>query len=252
MSVAWLIARNDWRRQYAQPFAWVLLALVGALLAWQFLLAVDAFLRMAPKLGALSNAPGVTDLVAMPLLASLSNLLLLVVPLATMHSLAGERRAGTLPLLLAAGVGDGAIVLGKFLGALGLVVPVLLIAQAMPLTLAAGSELDLGRLAAAAIGLLLYAGALTAIGVLCSAWTAQPVLAGVATLVLTSLLGLLDVGARLQGVQTALVNWLALPTHLEPFLRGLIASGDVVYFLLLTGFALALAARRLGSLRGRG
>ncbi len=252
MSTVWLLACNDWRRQFAQPLAWGLLALSCALFAWQFLIALDAFLLVAPKLGAVANAPGVTDLVALPLLRSTSGALLLLVPLVTMHSLAGERRAHTLPLLLAAGIGSLRIVLGKFIGAFGVVALVLAIALLMPLSLAFGSALDLGRLAVAASGLLLLAGALTAIGVACSAWTAHPVLAALAALVIGSLLALLDVGARLRDVDHALINWLAMSSQLEPFLRGILDSSAVVYFVIVIVLALLFAARRLDTLRTRG
>ncbi|MBS0438013.1 MAG: ABC transporter permease, partial [Proteobacteria bacterium] len=53
-------------------------------------------------------------------------------------------------------------------------------------------------------------------------------------------------------VSSAFINYLALPTHLEPFLRGIVASVDVVYFALIVGVALTLAARRLDSERERG
>jgi len=251
MSAIWLIARNDWRRQFAQPFAWVVLALVGALAAWQFLLALDMFLRHAPRLGALPDAPGVTDLVAVPLLQSLSGVLLLLVPLATMQSIAGERRAHTLPLLLAAGVGSSRIVTGKFLGAYALIASIIALVVSMPLLLQLGTELDLGRLAAATLGLLLYSAALTAIGILCSTWTAHPALAAAATLVIGSLLVMLDAGARMQGVDNELVNWLAMSSHLAPFLRGIVSSVAVTYFVLVTTLALLFAARRLDSLRTR-
>jgi len=247
-----LIAGNDIKRQFAQPFAWILLALTSALLAWQFLIALDAYLRLAPKLDALPNSQGATDLIAIPLLRSLSGLLLLVVPLATMQSLAGERRAHTLPLLLAAGVGNLGIVLGKFLGAFVPVALIVLIAASMPLMLEFGTALDLGRLAAASLGVLLFAASLTAIGIACSAWTAHPALAAAAALVLGSLLAMIDMGARFQGIDNALINWLSLSTHLEPFYSGLVASVDIVYFLLVSVLALLLAARRLDSLRTRG
>ncbi len=252
MRTTLLIARNDLRRQFAQAFAWILLALICALLAWQFLIALDAFLRAAPKLGALANAPGVTDLVAIPLLRNVSGMLLLIVPLATMQSLAGERRTHTLPLLLAAGVGSLRIVTGKFLGAFALIVLVLVLAFAMPLALESGTALDLGRLAAAAIGLLLYAATLTAIGIACSTWTSHPALAAAAALVIGSLLAMLDMGARHQGIDNALINWLSLSTHLERFLFGIVSSVDIVYFLLVSALALLFAARRLDSLRTRG
>ena len=252
MSTIRLIAGNDIKRQFAQPFAWILLALTCALLAWQFLIALDAYLRIAPKLDAVANSQGATDLIAIPLLRSLSGLLMLIVPLATMQSLAGERRAHTLPLLLAAGVGNLRIVTGKFLGAYFLVAGVVMLAILMPLMLESGTSLDLGRLAAALIGLLLYAASLTAIGIACSAWTAHPALAAAAALIIGSLLAMLDMGARFQGIDNALINWLSMSTHLEPFFFGLVASVDVVYFLLVAVLALLFAARRLDSLRTRG
>lgn len=252
MRTVLLLARNDLHRQFVQPLAWGLLALVCALFAWQFLVALDAFLQVAPRLGALADAPGVTELIAIPLLRNASGALLLLVPLLTMHSLAGERRAHTLPLLLAAGIGTARIVLGKYLAALGVVALVLVLAVAMPLSLEIGTDLDLGRLGAATLGLFLLAAALTAIGIACSAWTSHPALAALATLVIGTLLALLDMGARVRGVDHALVNWLAASTHLDPFLRGVVASVDIVYFLLVTGLALALAARRLDTVRTRG
>jgi ABC-2 type transport system permease protein len=250
MSAALLIARHEWRRLAVQPFAWTLAAVVVALMAWQFLLSLQGFIDLAPKLGGLKDAPGVTDIIAIPLLRSLSNLLMLIVPLVTMRAIAGERRAATLPLLLASGVGSARIVLGKYLGALGYVLLLVLLVVLMPLALGYGTALDLGKIAAAVFGLALFAAALVAIGLLCSAWAAQPALAAAAAIALTGLLAVVDSGARLQGITHAGINHLALPTHLEPFLRGIVASVDIVYFALLAGVALVLAARRLDALRG--
>jgi ABC-2 type transport system permease protein len=252
VSAAALIARHEWRRLAVQPFAWMLAALVVALMAWQYLLALQGFVQLAPKIGGLREAPGVTDLVAIPLLRSFSNLLMLVVPLVTMRTIAGERRAGSLALLLAGGVGNARIVAGKFFGAFGLVVVLILLVAAMPLALGSGTALDYGRLAAAVLGLVLFASALTAIGVLASAWTPQPALAAAAAFAITSLFAIVDAGARLQGIDNTGINYLALPTHIEPFFRGLVASVDIVYFLLITVVALALAARRLDRLRATG
>ena len=250
MSTVALIARHEWRRLAVQRFAWTLAAVAVALMAWQFLLSLDAFVDLAPKLGGLKNAPGVTDLVAVPLLRSWSTLLVLLVPLVTMRAFAGERRAQTLPLLLASGVGNARIVLGKYVGAFGFVLALSALVALMPLALGAGTALDYGKLAAALVGLALYAAALCAIGLACSAWTAQPALAAAAALAINSLLAAIDAGARLQGVENSAINYLALPTHLQPFLLGLVGSVDVVYFVLIVAVALALATRRLDVLRG--
>jgi ABC-2 type transport system permease protein len=248
MSAA-LVARHEWRRLAVQPFAWLVAALVVALMAWQYLLALEAFLGLAPKLGGVKDAPGVTDLVAIPLLRSFSNLLMLIVPLVTMRMIASERRAQSLVLLLAGGIGNARIVVGKFFGAYGLVLVLIVLVGAMPLALASGTSLDYGRLAAALLGLALFAAALTAIGILCSTWTAQPALAAASAFAVTSLLAIVDAGARLQGVDNSGINYLALPTHVEPFFRGLVSSVDIVYFVLIVAVALAFAARRLDRLR---
>jgi len=244
-----LIARHEWRRFAAQPFAWTLAAVAVALMAWQFLLALQAFLALAPRLGGLKDAPGITDLVAIPLLRSFSNLLVLLVPLITMRAIAGERRTQSLPLLLAAGIGNARIVVGKYFGAFGYVLAILALIVAMPLALEFGTALDLGRIAAATLGLVLFASSLTAIGILCSTWTSQPALVAASAFALSSLLAIIDAGARMQGVDNGGINYLAMPTHIEPFFRGLVASVDAIYFILITVVALALAAHRLDRLR---
>lgn len=251
MSATGLIARNEWRRLAVQPFAWLLAASVVALVAWQFLLVLQGYVDLAPKLGAVKDAPGVTDLIAIPLLRSFANLLVLLVPLITMRAFAGERRAQTLPLLLASGVGNTRIVLGKYFGALGFVLVLIIAVVAMPLALGFGTALDLGKIAAATLGLVLFATALASIGIVCSTWASQPALAAAAALAISCLLAVVDAGARLQGIDNSGINYLAFPTHLEPFFRGLVASVDIMYFVLISGVCLSLATRRLDALRTR-
>jgi ABC-2 type transport system permease protein len=53
-------------------------------------------------------------------------------------------------------------------------------------------------------------------------------------------------------VSSSFINYLALPTHLEPFLHGLVSTVDIAYFVLIAALALTLAARRLGASRLRG
>lgn len=252
MSQAWLIARHEWRRLIVQPFPWLLAAVVVALMAWHFLLLLQAWLELGPRIGGADNTPGLTGAVAVPLLRSLSQLLLLVVPLVTMGSLAGERRRHTLPLLLASGTPARALVAGKFLGAFGYLLVLILLVALMPLSLRLGTGVDLGRLAAGLAGLALFAAGLAGIGIAASAWTAQPVLAAAFTVALGGLLQVIDAGARLQGVTHGGINHLALPTHLEPFLAGRVASVHIVYFLLLAIAGLLLAGRGLQRSREAG
>jgi ABC-2 type transport system permease protein len=247
-----IVARNELRRIFLTPLAWVLLAAVIGVLAYFFLLSLGAFLTLMPKIAGMADAPGVTDLVVLPLLRATASLLLLIAPLLGMRAIASDRQNGSLTLLLAAGVGDARIVIGKFLGLFAFVIVLILLSASISLSLDIGTSLDLGRIGAATFGLILFAAALIAIAVAASAATKSAALAASVALVINLLLWMLDAGARYEGVSSTFINYLALPTHLEPFLHGIVATVDVIYFLLIVVVALALASRRVAALRTRG
>ena len=127
------VAGLELRRLGVRPLAWALAALTIAWLAWTFVLGLGQFLGAQVKLAAVADAPGFTDLVAIPLLAELAKLAFLVVPLMTMGLLAGERRTGTLALLSSTGLAPWRIVVGKYLAVLVWLALWLLATLAMPL-----------------------------------------------------------------------------------------------------------------------
>lgn len=250
---AWLaIARREWRSQFVSPLAWAVLATMAALAAWLLLSGIESYTQLAPRYFDRPDSPGVTDLLVAPFFATVAGLLLFVIPLLTMRTIVGERRDGTLALLYAAGASDSAIALGKFAGALGVPAVLLLILIAMPLSLSVGTDLDLGKLFAAAFGLLLLVCALTALGVLCSALSHHPASAALAAMAVGVVGWIADAAARERGITDGALNWLALPTHLTAFMRGIVASVDVAYFVLLTALCLGLAATRIAGLREHG
>ena len=245
-----VIARNELRRLFAQPLAWALLAAVLVVLAYFFLLTLQGFLVLMPKIAGNAASPGVTDLVALPLTRAIASVLLLVVPLLGMRAFAGDRVA--LPLLLTSGLSDARVVLGKYIGLVAFLALLILATLAMPLSLQVATALDLGRIAVAALGLMSFAATLAALALWASALAQQPAVAAGLALVLNLMLWMLDAGARYEGVSSDFINYLALPTHLEPFLHGIVATVDIAYFLLLSTVALALTTRRLAASRVRG
>ena len=109
------LVQKEMRSFFASPLAWVILAVASLILAWIFLLQVDLFLRVMPRLALYPHAVGVTTLVAMPLLRSATIILLLLTPLLTMRLLSEERRQKTLDLLYSSPVRVTEIVLGMWL-----------------------------------------------------------------------------------------------------------------------------------------
>jgi ABC-2 type transport system permease protein len=223
-------------------------------------LLLQIFLLNQVKLAALPDGPGYTDLVAVrmyssfitgsPLPFGVIELALLVVPLLTMSTLASERSAGTLPLLFSTGLSPAQILLGKYLAVLIWLALWLLLALAIPVSLAHGTTLDWGKLAAATLGTFLALAVLGAIGVACSAFASHPAVAAVAALMAGLALNCINLGAQMAGVSSGFLNWLAMGTHQETLLRGLVSSADITWFLLV--IAVALAIQRLAADRERG
>ena len=245
------VARLELRRLAVRPFAWALAALTIAWLAWTFILGLGQFLGAQVKLAAVADAPGFTDLVAIPLLAELAKLAFLVVPLMTMTQLAGERRSGTLALLASTGLAPWRIVIGKYLAVLAWLGLWLLATLAMPLAIGAESTADWGKLAAATLGTALLLATLAAIGLACSAATSFPAIAAAMALIVALALWTIDRGAQAAGVSGGFLEWLSLATHLQNLLRGLVVTSDLVWFALAIALSLALAIRRLGADRER-
>ncbi len=247
LSMSLTIARKELQTLFLAPLAWIVLAVVQFILAWMFLVQLDGFSAVQAQYASYqATPPGVGDLIVAPLFSAASIVMLMVVPLMTMRLVAEERRSGTLTLLRAAPVSTASIVLGKFAATLAyLAVQVVLIA-AMPLALAIGTDLDVGRLIASMLGLFLMTAAFASAGVFMSTLTRQPVVAAVATFGLLLLLWLVNAaGAGEQGV----ADWLSLLNHYHAMLRGVFATGDVIYYLVFMAAFLAFSARRLDAER---
>ena len=243
------IALRELKNLFLSPLAWSVLAVIQLIMAYLFLSQLDTFMVLQPRLAGIEGAPGVTDIVVAPVLQTVGFLLLLVAPAITMRVFSDERRNRTLSLLLSAPVSMTDIVLGKFLGIVLFFMLMLLMLSAMPLSLYAGTTLDIGKLAAGLLGLALLLSAFAAIGVFMSTLTEQPVIAAISTFGLLLLLWIIDWSGSQRDQVTGLFHYLSLQTHLESFLKGLFSTDDLVYYLLLIGMFLILSIRRLDQQR---
>lgn len=245
------IAARELRGLFLSPLAWAVLAVVTFIMTWMFLVQLEAFMLLQPRLVSIEGAPGVTAIVISPVMDTAAFLLLIFTPLLSMRLISDERRQRTLPLLLSAPVSMSDIALGKYLGLLGFLAIMLLLLTLMPLSLLAGGTLDLGLLAACTLGLGLMLASYAAIGLLVSSLTAQPIIAAIVTLLVLMLLWILDwnsSGAQSEHV-SSLFAYLSIREHFSALLKGAFNSSDVIYFLLLIGGCLILTIRRLDNFR---
>ena len=238
------IARNELHRLFLSPLAWVILALSQLLLAYLFLTHIDYFSSIQARISAIPGAPGVTEMIAMPLLSNAAIIILLISPLLTMRSIAEERRNETLPLLGSAPLSSTQIVLGKYLGTLGFFTLLALLTLLMPLSLVVGSTLDFYQIGAGMLGLMLLIASFTAIGLYMSSLTRQPVIAAVATFATLFLLWIID-WAGDSATDFSVLSWLSLLNHFQPMTQGQINTEDLGFYLIVIATFILLTIRRL-------
>jgi ABC-2 type transport system permease protein len=239
------LAARELRSMFLSPMAWVILAVISGLCAYFFLLYIDLYLQLQPRLAAAANGPGVTDIIVVPLFSTAATVLLLVTPLLTMRLISEERRSQTLSLLMSAPVSMTEIILGKFVGVFAFLLLMLALVAVMPLTLLVGGEVDLGLWASGLLGLLLLLASVCSIGLYISTLTTQPTVAAVASFGVLLLLWVLNLAGSTDGEGSGVLSYLSLLSHYQPLLKGIFSSADIVYYLLVIAGCLVFSIRRL-------
>jgi len=175
-----------------------------------------------------------------------SMLLVILSAAITMRLVAEERKSGTLEMLTTMPIKDSEVVLGKFLAALGLLASALLFTTAYVFTVAALGDLDWGPVISGYLGLLLFSGALVAMGIMCSTWTSNQIVAFIVSFILgAGLYYIYWLQFFLPEFIAPIAEYISVSFHLDNMARGVIDSRDVLYYLTITGGSLFLAVRSL-------
>ncbi len=244
------IGARELRSLFLSPLAWSILAVVQLILAYIFLAQTEQFLQYQSRLAGMQGAPGLTDIVVIPVFRVTAVVLLLVTPLLTMRLVSEERRNRTLALLLSAPVSMTEIILGKYLGIMAFLLCMLALVSLMPLSLLTGGSLDFGLMLSGLFGLMLVTASFAAAGLFLSTMTEQPTVAAISTFGLLLLLWILDwAGSTGTEDKDAVLAYLSLLTHYDALLKGVVNTKDIVYYLLFTVTFLVMSIRRLDAER---
>ncbi len=223
------IAGKELRSYFVTPVAYVIVAF--------WLVALGVFFWR--------TVPSGNEITLVPVFNVLPILLLLIAPALTMRLLAEEQRAGTLELLLTSPVQDWAVVLGKFLGALGLFLSMIALTLFYPLLLVLfGGDPDWGPIWAGYIGLLLMGMSFMAVGLFASALTNNQMVSSVIAFVILLVFFIMGVISENFGPGVKdLLSKLSLSDRFYDFPRGVVDLKSVVYYLSFTAVVLFLTVQ---------
>lgn len=179
-------------------------------------------------------------------------ILLLIVPLLTMGLISDERRKGTLELLLTSPVRPLELTLGKFFGSVALIAVMCVPTMAYWYFLAQGGQWEPGVIVAGYLGVLLLACTQVAIGLFISSLTENMLVSALATYAVLVVLNFIDTSASVaRSIWADFIQFLSFYYHNAEFARGVVALGDVVYYLSFLTLALFLTQRSIEATRYR-
>jgi ABC-2 type transport system permease protein len=165
---------------------------------------------------------------------TLGVIFLFISPALSMRLLADEQRTGTIELLLTCPVRDVEVVLGKYLASLVMLAAMLVPTLYYPFLLTLYGSPDQGPLLSGYLGMLLLGASFLAVGLLASSLTQNQIVAAVLTFGILLVVWLSDaVSGFARGPVGDAFRALSASSHFGDFPRGVISSGDVVYFLSL-------------------
>jgi len=238
MSPMMTIAKREFRSYFDSPIAYIVICLSFFALGLMFFFLNGGFWQL--DRASISRLFESTPM----------GLSFLVVPVVTMRLLAEERRSGTLEMLITLPVKDSDVVIGKYLGALGLVLVLVLSTLAYPIVMFWHpwnlGPIDGGPVASGYLAMVLFSAAAVAVGLLISALTESQAVAFFITFFVLGALWLFgDLASKAGGTLAAVLNYVSFQSRLNNFWRGLIDSRDVIFFLSVTVLSLMVAFRAL-------
>ena len=245
------LIRKEFATLFGAPTAYLVLtmvALVTALIFFDHLRLYNQilFLYATSTMGgfdtdAIPDYVNLWDSVFFPVMETLGLTLVGAIPLVTMRVFAEERARGTDELLITTHLTASQIVLGKFAVTFAFVAVMLAVSFVYPAAAIEQGGLGAQHLAAVFLGLLLLGSAIASIGLVCSAFTSNQLVAAVSGWAVAFVLWDFSWANAFVGEGVAeFLETLALHPRYGAFSEGIVSLGNVAYFAALPLVAMAV------------
>lgn len=253
-----IIAKKDFKSLVLSAPLWVIATLCSAIWSYLYLRDLSSFVQRSAFVGAGGGLGAGSFNIYYEVFAkhiSLSNIIFLfLIPAVTMKLLSEEKKQKTYNLLLTVPISSLSIALGKFFAGFGAALVLVLVSLLYPLGTGLVADFNYSILFSAYLGLSLMIGIYVSIGLLASALTQSPLLSVMMGIILNLgiliILGQADFLSNFPSLQVML-EYLSVGDHFINFIKGLLQSKSVVYFISFISFFIFLTNRVIESSRWR-
>lgn len=182
-------------------------------------------------------------------------LMILLLPGISMRLISDEFHSGTIELLMTSPLTDTQLVMGKWLGAMGFFVILMVPTFALVGVLEAFGSPDYGPLVTGYIGLLLVGGFYLAIGTFASTISENQIISYMLTVfticLFTFVIFLLSRAAFIPPAIQQAMQFMFVNGHFQDFGKGILDLSRIIYFVSGSAFFLFLAVKLVESKRWR-
>jgi ABC-2 type transport system permease protein len=258
MSNVLAIAHKELKSYFSSPIAYIAIGMWALLYGWFFVAILGYFVRQSMQMNQFGmqggpQAMNINQQMIRPLLQNVTILILFLMPMVTMRTYSEEKRSGTIELLLTSPITDVQIILGKFLGAMGLYAAMLAVTLIHLGILFLYGNPEWKPILTGYVGLFLMGACFLSVGMLISSLTKNQVVAGMVTFAVFLMLWVINwIGSFVGPTAQAVLSHLSITEHYDDFARGVLDTKHLVYYLSFIGLGLFLTAKSVDSERWRG
>ena len=256
MSNILAIAQKELKSYFASPIAYIVIGLWALLYGYFFYAILHFFVQQSLQMSQFGQGPqsmNVNQQLIRPLIQNTLILILFLLPMVTMRAYSEEKRSGTIELLLTSPLTDFQIILGKFLGAMGLYSAMLGVTVIHIALLFVYGHPEWKPIVTAYIGLLLMGGCFISLGLFISSLTKNQIVAGMMTFAVFLLLWVITwIGSAAGPTAEKVTQYLSIVDHYDDFGKGVIDTTHLIYYVSFITFGLFLTAKSVDSERWRG
>jgi gliding motility-associated transport system permease protein len=252
------IAQKELKSYFASPIAYIVIGFFVLLYGYFYALTLQYFVRESMQMSQMGGPGGmpsmnINERMIRPVLSNVTVVLLFVMPMITMRTYSEEKRSGTIELLLTSPLSDFQIIMGKFLGALGLFAVMLAVTLIHMAILFVYGAPEWKPLATAYLGLLLLGACFLSLGLFISSLTKNQIVAGMVTFAVFLLLWIITwIGSFSGPTVDKVTQYLSIVDHYDDFGKGVLDTTHFVYYISFITFGLFLTAKSVDSERWRG
>jgi ABC-2 type transport system permease protein len=247
------IWQREMKSYFVSPVAYVVLFVFLIILGFVFfgnLVGVIEYTMMQAQTGRMQPMD-VPAYVTQSLFNTTYVILLFLIPMLTMGLFSEEKKRGTIELLLTTPVGNFSAMIGKYLASLTFLV-ILLAASGITISaLFFYGQPDWKPILAGYMGMFLYGASLLALGLFISTLTENQIVA-VALTFGVSLAFWLIPAINVSGTARSIIDYLSITSHLNDFIKGVIDTSHITYYVTFAFVGLFLTYRSLESMRWKG